>query len=136
MTYCGCTKSCTTLKPCLKPLFVLVFSGESNHSTQFLRWWIWSTHIQWEHAFTGSEHRPRRIRLVACTDRPRGGGGLSGLPAFRTTGCLVGGRGFGHPGGGGGVWTLALGFESFQVAFWPTLSRPGPLESETPEGPT
>ena len=31
-TYCGWTESCTTLKPWLKPLFVGIYVGESNHS--------------------------------------------------------------------------------------------------------
>ena len=34
--YCGWTNSCTTLEPWLKPVFGLIFTGESNHSLGFL----------------------------------------------------------------------------------------------------
>ena len=39
-TYCGWTKSCTTLKPWLKPWFVGIYVGASNHSRVSEGWCV------------------------------------------------------------------------------------------------
>ena len=51
--YCGLTKSVrTTLKPWLKPLFVGMYVGESNHSVEFLNCAKWMSSIHSRSVFT------------------------------------------------------------------------------------